>query len=125
MILAFVILTNAQWGKVIIGNDNFSPELNPSLSLERIITSPAWREYRVTGVASDSEAADLPRVLIFTVLDLVLPAWMISHIYVFGSLFIGVWFMALFTRNMLRDYSKLKHHEFAFFIAGQRMPCRK
>ncbi len=86
-----VVLTNARWGYNLLGNDNFSPELDPQLTLQRSLENPGWRTYRALGVPSDSEQADTGRALIFYALSLVkMPSWAQSQIYLFGTFIIAL-----------------------------------
>ena len=65
LLLLVVCVISFKSGKFLLSNDNYSPELNPNLSISRYIESPAWRGYRVLGVPSDSEQADLFRSIFF------------------------------------------------------------
>lgn len=91
VLVGVVIGTNIVPGFVAIGNDNFSPEINPSLTLERDFNSPGWRTYRVLGIPSDSEQSDLFRTILFQLGDsLRVPQWLLSQGYFFGALLVGV-----------------------------------
>ncbi len=61
LIIFLISLLSLHKGSYILSNDNYSPELNPTLSVSRYLQSPAWRGYRVLGFASESEQADLLR----------------------------------------------------------------
>ena len=65
-------------GYSYLSNDNYSPDLNPLLTIQRSIQSPAWRSYRGLGFASESEQADVFRAGLYYVLDLFLPTWSLS-----------------------------------------------
>lgn len=90
ILLSIMIIAHFQPGKYIVGNDNFSPELNPLLTVTRSIQNPAWRTYRALGIPSDSEQADLWRSFLYLVLVQVFPGWFISQIYLYSCLAIGV-----------------------------------
>jgi hypothetical protein len=77
-ILTIIIALNLHPGKLVMGNDNFSPELDPSLTISRSFLSPAWRDNRVLGIPSDSEQADVWRSIIFWLGNLVFPTWVLS-----------------------------------------------
>src|SRR3989344_2640248 len=80
IILFFIILVNFRWGQTVLGNDNYSPELNPVLSLLRSLISPAWRAYRALGIPSDSEQADVFCSFFMSPFNLFLPGWFISQL---------------------------------------------
>jgi len=120
ILLAGVLLTiislNLKPGFLILGNDNFSPELDPKLTLSRSLESPAWRSYRVLGIPSDSEQADFFRTAIFLILSKFLPIWVISQGYLFFTFFI-----ASFSLGFLAKYFSQKagqKNEQLFFLAG-------
>jgi len=58
-ILTVVVIVNFRWGYFVLGNDNYSPEINPELSLKRLTVSPAWRSYKVAGIALDPGQANI------------------------------------------------------------------
>lgn len=89
VILLLIILLNLKPGFLVLGNDNFSPELHPGLTLERSIFSPAWRTHRVLGIPSDSEQADIFRTSIFWIAERILPIWVVSQGYLFFTFFIA------------------------------------
>lgn len=117
-ILLIIVGVNFRWGYFILGNDNYSPELNPTLSLNRFVTSPAWRSYRVQGVASDADQADVLRALVFTVLEKILPLWFLSQVWVFFCLIFGVWSMAGLTVFVLKKRLKKIDKETVFLMGG-------
>ena len=90
IILAVIIGLNFHPGKLVLGNDNFSPELDPKLTIVRSFLNPAWRDNRVLGIPSDSEHADVWRTLIFWFGSQLIPTWVISQGYLFLTLIIGV-----------------------------------
>ncbi|MBP9798005.1 DUF3367 domain-containing protein, partial [Candidatus Woesebacteria bacterium] len=91
ILLGVIVLTNAKWGYGLLGNDNFSPELNPKITLQRSLQNPGWRTYRALGVPSDSEQADTIRALMFYLLSLAkVPYWAMSQLYFFGTLVIAL-----------------------------------
>src|SRR5690606_4457503 len=72
---------NFRYGYFLLGNDNFSPEFKPWLSLKRFLLEPGYRSYSALGYASDSDSVEIYRSLIFAGLDLILPRWLISQGY--------------------------------------------
>ena len=118
LILIVVTVVSIKPGKYILSNDNYSPELNPPLSVSRYLQSPAWRGYRVLGFASDSEQADIFRSIGFSVLDLFLPSWSLSQIFSFFCLFVGTISMAYLSKCFVSDFLTKKHQGLIFFLSG-------
>lgn len=108
-----IAVATIQPGKVVIGNDNFSPELDPLLTVSRILHNPAWRTYRALGIPSDSEQADLYRSLVYTVLSPIIPAWLLSQGYLLASLFIGCLSVGKLTQQYV---SSKKKHQLALLV---------
>jgi len=117
-ILLAIIFLNIRPGFFILGNDNYSPELDPSLTLKRSIFSPGWRGYRVLGMPSDSEQADIFRTFLFWLAGFIFPKWFISQAYVFLVFFIGVLSSAFLTKEILKQYFSKKQLELIFFFSG-------
>ena len=117
-VLLWVVLVNFRPGYFILGNDNYSPEVNPTLSLKRYIESPGWRSYRVVGVASDADQADLPRALTFSLLGLVVPWWLLSQGFVFLNLFLGVWSIANLGEYVCKKSKLAIDANICFLVAG-------
>ena len=118
LILIIVTVVSIKPRKYILSNDNYSPELNPALSVSRYLQSPAWRGYRVLGFASDSEQADIFRSIGFSVLDLFLPSWSLSQIFSFFCLFVGTISMAYLSKCFVSDFLTKKHQGLIFFLSG-------
>lgn len=123
LVLIFVVLLNFKWGYFVLGNDNYSPEEDPSISVKRYLTQPAWREYRGLGVPSDSEQVDIFRSLLFLGLEKVgIPLWFISQMSVWVVFFCGPWFMAVLVEKVfLKKDSGNK--EWLFLISGLLYCC--
>lgn len=117
-ILGIIILANLRPGNLVLGNDNFSPELDPGLSLSRSIFAPAWRTYRVLGIPSDSEQADVFRTSLFWLLENVLPPWVISQGYLFFTFFIASFSMANLTVLVTKHAVGSRFREHAFLLGG-------
>ncbi len=118
LILIAVTIVSIKPGKYILSNDNYSPELNPALSVSRYLESPAWRGYRVLGFASDSEQADIFRSMSFSVLDLFLPNWSLSQVFSFFCLFVGTISMAYLSKCFVSDFLTKKYQGLIFFLSG-------
>ncbi|MFA7143404.1 MAG: hypothetical protein WC175_05475, partial [Candidatus Dojkabacteria bacterium] len=118
LILIVISVLSFKTGYSYLSNDNYSPDLNPILTIQRSIQSPAWRSYRVLGFASESEQADIFRSGFYYILDLFLPTWSLSQIFGLLCLVVGSWFTALISSNLVRDFSKKRYSELAFLLAG-------
>ncbi len=118
LILFLISILSIREGMNILSNDNYSPELNPFLSVSRYLQSPAWRGYRVLGFASESEQADIFRSVFFSVLDLFLPRWSLAQIFSLLSLFIGTFSMAFLAKLFIKDYVSKKYSGIVFLMTG-------
>lgn len=98
-------------GKYTLSNDNYSPELNPSLTVERSLLSPAWRTYRVLGFGSESEQADIFRAGIFGVLDIFVPTSSLGQLYYLLCLFVGAIFTAKLAQRIAQTYKGIRKHD--------------
>lgn len=115
-ILAVISYLNFRPGYSVLTNDNYSPELNPDLTISRIIFSPAWRGYRSLGVASDSESADIFRAIVFSILDGFIPAQTLSQGYLIFALVTGVLSFATLAK---RIFSKKRDDgKYVYLIGG-------
>ncbi len=117
-LLLIIIAVSIKPGKIILGNDNFSPELNPALTLSRSLNSPAFRTYRVLGLPSDSEQADIFRTTLFFFLKPILPTWILSQGYLFFTFFIASFSMAALCGGLLSQITDKKVFQKAFFFGG-------
>lgn len=118
LILFVIIIFSFQKGFAYLSNDNYSPDLNPILTIQRSLQSPAWRSYRVLGFASESEQADIFRAVIYFILNIFLPTWSLSQIFALLSLFIGSWFTGLLSSILVKKTDKSKYSELAFLLSG-------
>jgi hypothetical protein len=118
LLLLIIVAVSIKPGKLILGNDNFSPELNPALTLERSLNSPAFRTYRVLGLPSDSEQADIFRTTLFFFLKPILPTWVLSQGYLFFTFFIASFSMAALCGGLLSQIIDKKIFQKAFFFGG-------
>ncbi len=117
LLLLLICILSIQPGKYLLSNDNYSPELNPTLSVSRYLESPAWRGYRVLGFASESEQADVFRSLFYVVFNLFLPSWLISQLFYFVSLVVGSICIATLLRALVKK-SKLKRYSNWGYLLG-------
>jgi len=118
LMVAFIIFINFRSGLFLLTNDNYSPELNPSLTTSRVLDSPAWRGYRALGVASDSEQSDFFRAAAFDVLDNILPRWSLGQFYLFACLVVGVLSFAGLLRRVVNDRFPDLNSNSAFVYGG-------
>ncbi len=121
-ILVLIIGINIKPGYVLLGNDNFSPELDPQLTFTRALFSPAWRTYRVQGIPSDSEQADIIRAGIYMLLRPVFPPWILSQGYMFLAFFIGSFSMAFLVKAIVSARHQ-RHLQLAFLFGGLSYLC--
>ena len=119
VLLVFTIsILSIGWGKNLISNDNYSPELNPTLSISRYIESPAWRSYRVLGFASESEQADVFRSVIFGVLKPILPDWILGQMFYLVCLFVGSFFIGKLVSTFIKESKLKKYTNLAFLFSS-------
>jgi hypothetical protein len=101
VILLIITAVSLKFGYHLLSNDNYSPELNPSISISRYLESPAWRSYRTLGFASDSEQTDVFRSVIFGFFNTFLPNWSLAQTFSLLSLWIGSFSMAYLVTFLL------------------------
>lgn len=117
LVLLLICVMSIRVNKYILSNDNYSVELNPTLSLSRYLQSPGWRGYRVLGFASESEQADIFRAFIYSVFNLAIPSWLLSQLLYFVSLFVGSICIATLIRRLISK-SKLKRYANWSYLLG-------
>ena len=118
LLLLVVCIVSFRSGKFLLSNDNYSPELNPFLSVSRYVESPAWRGYRVLGIPSDSEQADLFRSMLFLILNGLFPRSSLAQIFSLICIVVGTLSMATLTTRFIRDFVNTKSSGYVFFISG-------
>ena len=118
LILIIVTVVSIKPGKYILSNDNYSPELNPALSVSRYLQSPAWRGYRVLGFASDSEQADIFRSGIFSIFNTFMPTWLVNQLFYFVSMAIGSLSIASLIKLLLKDSKLKKYSNYGYLFGG-------
>lgn len=117
LIIFIVILLNIRPGFVLLGNDNFSPEVNPQLTVARSILSPAWRTYRALGVASDSEQSDIFRSTVFLFFEKIhVPTWIISQGYLFFCFGMALFSAGILIESMLKK--QFPHFKYLRLLGG-------
>ena len=118
IILSVICVLSFSKGKYLLGNDNYSPELNPGLTIERSIESPAWRSYRGLGFGSESEQADVFRSIFFGITEKFLPQDSLGQIFGLLCLFVGSWFMGELTGLIVKDFFKKKYSQLGLLLGG-------
>lgn len=118
LILILVSLLSFKEGFFLLSNDNYSPELNPTLSVSRYIESPAWRSYRVLGFASESEQADVFRSVLFTIFETLIPKWDIAQVFSLLTLVVGTLSMGYLVTYFVRDFVSTKFSNYIFLISS-------
>ncbi len=118
LLLLSICILSLQPGKYLLSNDNYSPELNPTLSVSRYLESPAWRGYRVLGFASESEQADVFRSGIYSVFDTFLPSWLIGQLFYFFSMAIGSVSIACLTRILIQKSKLKRYFNWGYLLSG-------
>lgn len=93
LVLLFLIVTviavlNLKPNLNLAGWDNFSVSLDLWINFKRTLFS-TWREYRGMGVPSDSEVADITRIIILLFLDLFFKNSVIDQILLYFLLLVG------------------------------------
>lgn len=117
-ILAVIIVINFHAGSFLLTNDNYSPELNPSLTIARSVNSPAWRGYRALGLPSDSEQSDVFRAVLYSAIDEVVPVSAAAQVYVFLCMSVGVLAFTFLVSNIVRDYLPKFSSSAVGFVGG-------
>jgi len=118
LLLLVVCVISFKSGKFLLSNDNYSPELNPNLSISRYIESPAWRGYRVLGVPSDSEQADLFRSIFFFITRPFTNTAGAGQFYYLLCLVVGTISMAAFVSSIVRDSKIRKYYQISYLFSG-------
>ncbi len=123
LILAFIIIVNFKPNAFILGNDNYSPELNPLLTVERSFSSPAWRSYRGLGVPSDSEQADVFRAIGMYFAQFILPRWLVSQLFIFIAFLVAGIGSGLLCRDIVENVLPDKKFKNIAFFSGGLLYC--
>jgi hypothetical protein len=118
LVLLLVCVLSISKGKYLLSNDNYSPELNPSLSISRYIQSPAWRGYRVLGFVSESEQADVFRSATFLLFNTFVPSWLLGQLFYLSCMSIGSLSIAFFTKGILKDSKLKRYSNWGFLVSG-------
>lgn len=118
LLLTLICILSLKIGKNILSNDNYSPELNPTLSVSRYLQSPAWRGYRVLGFASESEQADIFRSAVYSVFDLFFPSWLTGQLFYFFSMIVGSISMACLTKKFILKSKLSRYANWGYLFSG-------
>jgi len=118
LLLFIIIGVTVRPGQFILGNDNYSPEVRPGVTLTRSVINPTWRSYRALGVPSDSEQADIVRSAAFTLLARFIPLWILSQGYVFLAFLIGCFSVGYLASALYLERKETEKGEAVFLISG-------
>lgn len=113
-----ILVINIRSGFLFLTNDNYSPELNPLLVIERALYSPAIRIYRGLGLPSDSEQSDIFRGIFFLFSNSLLGLEISNQIVFLGYLIIAICGTYLFTNTIVKRYFKDIHPTHTSLIAS-------
>lgn len=119
IILVALILfyTNYQPGTFLSGWDTLHPEFNLGLYLKRAFWG-VWQEHQGVGaVASQAHAAELPRLLIIGLLNLILPINLVRYSFFFLTLGMGGLGAYYLSKYLLSVHSERFSREASFLAA--------
>ncbi len=124
----FIIILFVLWILICIANfspdtfltgwDNLHPEFNYSMNLKRLLTS-SWAEYQGLGApGAHSHAAEIPRMFIVGILNLIFETNLVRYIFTFITLIIGVIGIYYLVNNIFLKRKEKKLREFSAFAAA-------
>lgn len=101
LIILVICIKNYVPGTFLTGWDTLHPEFNMALYWQRILGG-VWQEHQGLGaVASQSHASEIPRMLILTVINLIFSLRFIRYAYAFLTLFLGVFGVYYFLKDVI------------------------
>src|SRR4030042_4722483 len=104
-------------GTILSGWDSLHPEFNLGLYLKRAFWGGVQEHQGVGAVASQAHTAELPRLFIVWLLDIVLPANLVRYSFFFLTLGLGGLGAYFLVKYLLSVYSERFSKE-ASFLAG-------
>lgn len=117
-ITLFVCIQNYTPNTFLTGWDTLHPEFNYRIYWSRMLLG-AWQEHQGLGaVATQAHAAEIPRVLILMLLDLVLGTAQIRYAYAFLMLLIGPLGVYFFVSRVLLSEFKPLYKSIGGFSSG-------
>ncbi len=118
ILIAFL---NYEPGTFLLGWDNLSSELNPSLNLQRALFA-VWQEYQSLGLLGGmAHAADLPRVIFIYLFSFLpgLPLSSIRYLFIFLPLILGPLGVYLFlSQRLFKTHLDSRTVQYASFLGG-------
>lgn len=113
----YLAIVNIEPGTILSGWDSLHPEFNLSLYLKRIFFG-VWQSHQGVGaVASQSHAAEIPRLLVVFLLSKVFPLIYVRYAFFFLALGVGALGVYFFTKYLL-SRNKLSFVKEASFLAS-------
>ncbi len=110
LIIFAIAVKNYTPDTFLTGWDTLHPEFNYGLYLNRIING-VWQEHQGLGaVATQAHAAEIPRVAVLLLFDLVLKTAQVRYGYVFLTLILGPLGVYFFLRHTLKNFLNNKLH---------------
>lgn len=117
-----LIISNYTPGTYMSGWDTIQPELNPSLYWERI--THVWQEHQGLGAPpSQSHAAEIPRMLIVSLLSALLPVELVRYAFFWITMILGplgmYYFIMYMTSKEDRSHTNVfKIHNIGAFLGA-------
>jgi len=119
LISAFIAYKSFTPGTFLTGWDTLHPEFDFGLNFKRLI-SGVWREEQGLGtVAAHSHMADLPRVLILWLLNIVFPLNSLRYLYIYLCLItgvLGVYYLISFLLQKKEGVKKIAFSSALFYL---------
>ena len=117
--LVFIIFfTSLKPGYALLGWDNYSSFLNPSINIVRMFLDP-WREFRGLGVPSDSESTDIFRQFWFFIFSPFVSKNLLEQLYFLCAMAVGVLATYSFTSRIIDRHSGSERYaDIGGFVAG-------
>jgi len=107
LIILIICIKNYTPGTFLTGWDTLHPEFNLSLYWQRILGG-VWQEHQGLGaVASQSHASEIPRMVLYSLIDLFFGLRFVRYAYAFLTLFLGSFGVYFFLKDvLLRRFEK-------------------
>lgn len=101
IIICIICVKNYTPGTFLTGWDTLHPEFNLSLYWQRILGG-VWQEHQGLGaVASQAHASEIPRMIVYSLLNLVFGLKFVRYAYAFLMLFLGPFGVYFFLKDVL------------------------
>lgn len=116
IIFLVILLVNLPVGKIFIGWDAVSPELNFPLNFARFLSSTWQENYGLGVVAGHGFASLLPHTIVTFLFSLFLPDTMVRSVYTLFCYYLGGLGMFFLTSNLttiIKEFKIRNHHIFS------------